>query len=296
VTSGWSVFRFVRVALSIGFFAAWSNACALCGVIGWQGECRWAAGDQTHSRDDGHLHDVLIGADAGSGVFGGTASGQGGMTITYSYNNILDGGLRQPDGTPLPPSLIRASIEEALGLWANVVPIQFVEVPDEGGPVVVGNYPDGQYGDIRFHHLYINGPDVPGQPPTTKAQAYYPNSGNHSRDVYYDNGDPWQESGLLAIPDVLGATIHELGHTLGLTHSNNPDANMYWIFTRYPGLGHGRLHPEDIARVQVIYGAGIGSVTPLPSAVPEPGSWSLLVSLLAAIGGCGLSRRRHNLG
>jgi hypothetical protein len=217
-----------------------------------------------------------------------------GVTITYSYNNVLDGGLRQPDASPLPPSLIRASIEEALGLWASVIPVDFVEVEDEGGPVVVGNYPNGQYGDIRFHHLYINGPDIPGQQPMAKAQAYYPNSGNHSRDVYYDNGDPWQESGTLSIPDVLGATIHELGHTLGLAHSNNPDANMYWIFTRYPGLGHGALHSEDVARAQVIHGAGTGSVTPLPIAVPEPATWVLLTFLIAASGSRGRYGRNRS--
>lgn len=209
----------------------------------------------------------------------------GPISITYSYNNMFDGGLLGPDGNPVPKWLIRGSIEEALGVWAEHVPINFVEVEDEGGPVVVGNYPDGQYGDIRFHHLYINGPDIPGQQPMAKAEAFYPNSGNHSRDVYFDDGDPWQESGELAIPDLLGATIHELGHTLGLTHSSNPDANMYWIFTRYPGLGYGKLHPDDIARVQILYGAGTGSVTPLR--VPEPATWMLLALIVTASGSRG---------
>src|SRR3954464_9875472 len=53
------------------------------------------------------------------------------VTVTYSYNNLLDGGLKGPDGVPLPASLIRASVQEALGLWASVAPLNFVEVPDE---------------------------------------------------------------------------------------------------------------------------------------------------------------------
>ena len=44
---------------------------------------------------------------------------------------------------------------------------------------------------------------------------------------------------------------------------------MYWIFTRYSGLGTGQLFADDIAGIQSIYGAGSGSVTSL---VPEPAS------------------------
>lgn len=201
------------------------------------------------------------------------------VTLTYSYNNLLDGGLRQLDGTPLPTSVIRASVEEALGLWASVAPLHFVEVPDEGTiPVPRSSYPDGQFGQIRFHHLYINGPDVPGQQPIAKAQAYYPTGGgNLGGDVYFDHSDPWEVSGTLPAPDVLGAAIHELGHTLGLGHSALPNANMYWIFTRYRGPGTGAaLHEDDIAGIRAVYGAGVGSVTPLAvTGVPEPAGWVL---------------------
>jgi hypothetical protein len=283
----------IRLSLLLALvgFAANAHACELCRAVG-------LPSDHSHTiavSGDAHDHGLAAG-DGGtfaptstSGVNGGQAASL--QTITYSYNNMFDGSLKGPDGVPLPEVLIRGSIEEALGVWAAHIPVNFVEVEDEGGPVVMGNYPNGQYGDIRFHHKYINGPDIPGQQPMAKAQAYFPNLGNHSRDVYYDNGDPWQEFGELAIPDILGATIHELGHTLGLGHSNNPDANMYWIFTRYPGLGTGRLHEEDITRVQGVFGTGVGSVMPLQR-VPEPASYVLLalVALIAAGGSRG--RRR----
>jgi hypothetical protein len=199
---------------------------------------------------------------------------------------MFDGGLRgpgavpgpdgmyRPDGPPLSNTLIRKSIEEALGVWASHAPLHFIEVPDDGL-----FYHEGStiYGEIRFRHIYINGPDPPPPAdPIAKARAYFPFGGLNAGDVEYDHGDPWQESGTRPIPDILGATIHELGHSLGLNHSSLSTANMFWIFTRYPGLGTGALHPDDIAGIQYIYGAGTGSVVPLRS-VPEPASAALVV-------------------
>ncbi|MGI9458092.1 MAG: matrixin family metalloprotease, partial [Aeoliella sp.] len=160
--------------------------------------------------------------------------------LTYSYNNLLDGGLLQPSGEPLPASVIRASVEDAFRVWSEVAPLHFTEVADEGGPVRTGEYPDGQFGQIRFSHRRINGPDPPTGNPTTKAVAWFPSTvGNRAADIHFDNGDPWQVVGTTREPDVLGAAIHEIGHALGLTHSTLDDANMYWIFERHAGPGTG---------------------------------------------------------
>jgi hypothetical protein len=183
------------------------------------------------------------------------------ITLTYSYQNMFDGGLLMPDGQPLPQLLIRDSIEEALSLWSSVAPIHFVEVPDDGKFY----FESLAHGTIRFRHVYINGPDPPPPAlPVAKAQAYYPNtSTNSGGNVEYDHGDRWQEVGTLPQPDILGATVHELGHTLGLDHTHLEEANMYRIFNRYSGLGTASLHQDDINGVRHIYGAGVGSLTPL---------------------------------
>jgi hypothetical protein len=211
------------------------------------------------------------------------------VTITYSYNNMFDGGLKDASGVPLPASLIRGSIEEAFRVWARHAPLHFVEVPDEGRVPTFSNYPDGQFGEIRFSHLYYNGPDVPGQPPTAKALAYFYNgSTNLAADVFFDDSDPWQEVGTLPRPDILGAAIHEIGHTLGLGHSADATANMYWIFHRFQGLGTGQLFADDIAGIQSIYGAGMGSITPL--VIPEPAAIALFAT---AASWCIATRRRR---
>ncbi len=205
------------------------------------------------------------------------------LTLTYSYRNMFDGGLKMPGGSALPNDYIRSAIEEAFGVWAAVVPIHFVEVEDDHLPTNGGNYSAGQFGQIRFSHRYINGPDVPGQPPVAKAIAYFPSAGgNLAGDIFFDNGDPWQPAGTIATPDIMGAAIHEIGHTLGLGHSNVVGSNMYWTFLRTPGLGTGYLHPDDLAGIRQIYGSGVGSVTPLTS-VPEPSGILLLASSIAIL-------------
>jgi hypothetical protein len=212
------------------------------------------------------------------------------ITLTYSFQNMFDGGLLMPNGQPLPNDLIRRSIEEALRLWASVVPVHYVEVPDNG---LGYGFPGAQYGQIRFRHVFINGPDPPPpRDPIAKAQAYFPISGaNYAGDVEFDHGDRWQEVGTRPVPDILGATIHEIGHTLGLGHTSNSQANMYWIFTRYSGLGTGKLHPDDIAGIQSVYGAGVGSVTSL---VPEPTAGLFVVG--GAMGWAALVKCRRRRG
>jgi hypothetical protein len=224
------------------------------------------------------------GASANFTVAGGQWPQPGGLgspvILTYSYQNMFDGGLKMPGGEPLPERLIRRSIEEALRLWASVAPISFVEVPDDGSDPYSLD-PNPRFGQIRFRHTYLNGPDIPGQQPTVKAQAYFPFSGGHiAGDVEFDNGDPWQEIGELSKPDLLGAAIHEIGHTLGLHHTDIPQANMYWIFTRYAGPGTGKLHPDDIAGIRSIYGAGSGVVIPME--IPEPSTW-VMIALAACL-------------
>ncbi len=260
---------------AFGVGSAWG--CDACRRFGMHLHGNTSAGGDSFS--DG-LSDPEDPSGAASFVVSGSKWPQAGglgspVTLTYSFQNMFDGGLLMPNDQPLPKALIRRSIEEALGVWASVAPLHFVEVFDNGLPY---SNASAEFGQIRFRHIFINGPDpAPPAQPIAKAQAFFPSSNVLGGDVEYDHGDRWQEVGTLSNPDLLGATIHELGHSLGLNHSNLPEANMFWIFTRTSGLGTGRLHPDDIAGMQAIYGVGSGTVTSL---VPEPAS--VVLAILAA--------------
>lgn len=217
------------------------------------------------------------------------------VTITYSYNNFLDGGLKDPAGVTVPADYLRTVTAEAFGLWASVAPLNFVEVPDVGTPVFTSNslaynsYPAGSFGQIRLNHRFINGTDAQNGMPTTKALAYFPRgTGNLPGDIHFDNGDPWAIVGTPSEPDVLGILTHEIGHAIGIGHSTLPGTVMNPAALRRMGPGTGILQPDDIAAVQAIYGAGVGSVTTL---VPEPAAASLC--LLACVGSLTAPWRRR---
>ena len=218
------------------------------------------------------------------------------VTVTYSYNNFLDGGLKDPLGVSVPAEYLRIVTEEAFGLWASVAPLHFVEVTDVGTPVFTSNtadynaYPSSSFGQIRLNHRYINGTDAENGMPTTQALAYFPgNGGNIAGDIHFDNGDPWAIIGTPSEPDVLGVLVHEIGHTLGINHTSIEGAVMNPMALRRMGPGTGVLTADEVAAVQAIYGAGVGSVTPL-FRVPEPAA--AFLALLATSGWLSPPRRR----
>lgn len=213
------------------------------------------------------------------------------VMLTYSYGNLLDGGLLNASEEVIETRDILTAVEEAFSVWAAVAPLHFTEVPDEGTTMLTfGSYPPGQYGDIRLGYGELDGRG------NFKAEAAFPpilgqTSCTVCGDVHFDFDERWETIGTFDLPDILGAAIHEIGHALGLAHTDVEEANMFPVFRRHTGPGSGWLHPDDIAGVQAIYGAGVGAVTPL-ARVPEPGSCALLwIGLLLTAPFCRSTRR-----
>ena len=169
------------------------------------------------------------------------------VNITYSFSNLLDGGLNG-----ISAEQAEAAIEEALAEWSQYAPLEFTEVTDSSSV------------QIRIGHDYIDGQS------NTLAFAYFPGNADISGDITFDSGDSWNTSLFLE------TAVHEIGHSLGLGHqSGGTNAIMNpTIQNRYNGLGTAFLYQDDIDGIRSIYGSGSGSVNPLggnpPTPTPDP--------------------------
>lgn len=153
----------------------------------------------------------------------------------------------------LAPSF-RTAIVQAFKLWSDVCRMRFLELPAGDADIVI-TFASGDHGDgFSF--------DGPGR---TLAHAFFPppNGGALAGDAHFDGDENWSTDGSGI--DVCSVAAHEVGHALGLAHSNVPDALM---FPYYSGP-HRFLHSDDVAGVQALYGATVP--TPLPPApAPSP--------------------------
>jgi hypothetical protein len=134
----------------------------------------------------------------------------------------------------------RDLIRAAFKLWADETPLSFNEVADSAQADILIGWAEGEHGDGDPF-------DGPGD---VLAHASYPNPYN-DRQVFlhFDDSERWVNSDTQNV-DLLTVAAHEIGHNLGLDHSNDPNALM---FPSYSGP-HRSLSNDDIAGVQSLYG------------------------------------------
>jgi hypothetical protein len=177
-------------------------------------------------------------------------------------------------GTPtpdLPLDLQRTAIIAALDVWAAVVNVTFTETPFLGLPNSIDfNFQTGGFG------------------PSLLAFAFFPapwNSEPIAGDVFINDDWLWEVGDGLGFQafDLERVALHEIGHSLGLFHSDTVDAVMWpFIGPRQVNIG---LHPDDIAGIRSLY-----------AAVPESSSILLLLTGLSALTLCRKAPRngRHD--
>ena len=131
-------------------------------------------------------------------------------------------------------------VRQAFGLWASQTPLVFTETTTRSEADILIGWASGDHGDGDPF-------DGPGD---VLAHASYPNPYN-DRQVFlhFDDDERWVNSESRNI-DLLTVAAHEIGHTLGLDHSSDPDALMY---AAYSGP-HRFLSEDDIAGAQSLYG------------------------------------------
>lgn len=139
---------------------------------------------------------------------------------------------------------VRGAMRAALELWAAVTPLRFTELDPSQSADLRIRFAIGDHGDFDSF-------DGVGR---VLAHAFFPppNGGLLAGDAHFDNEEQWE----LVLPspagtiDLVTVAAHEFGHSLGLAHSQVPEALM---FPTYAGP-HRALAADDVAGIRALYG------------------------------------------
>lgn len=140
----------------------------------------------------------------------------------------------------------RQAVRDAFVLWSSVTSLTFTEVSSAAGADIVILWAEGNHGDGSPFDG-ING---------TLAHAFFPppNGGSLAGDAHFDDAEIWSLS-VRSDPgqpiDLVTVAAHEIGHSLGLGHSQVPGALMYAFYSG----SHRYLDQDDINGIRSLYPA-----------------------------------------
>ncbi|HTB13330.1 MAG TPA: matrixin family metalloprotease [Bryobacteraceae bacterium] len=192
--------------------------------------------------------------------YGWDGPGLGAATVFYYYSNVT---------SQLNALSAKAEIARAMAQWSSAVKVTWAP-----GSSATAN----QTVNILWA-TYAHGDAYPFDGPGgVLAHTFYPANPNPEPiggDMHLDDSESWH---IGTNTDLFSVTLHELGHALGLGHSDNPSDVMYPYYKMVTGLSVG-----DIAAIQTLYAAQGTAVTPPPPPPPPtPGALTLTVNATAA--------------
>lgn len=153
-------------------------------------------------------------------------------------------------------------LREAIQVWVPHAAIDIGLVPDDGTPVgALGPW----RGDERFGDIRVFGFDLPDTIWASAISGDARSIGTWAGDIVFNTAQPWEDVEMLR-----SAAIHEIGHTLGLKHNDDPASPMH---QRGPFISNDPL-ATDIAILQALHGPRRPDISDSESPNDEIGSAS----------------------
>ncbi|XP_005899574.2 matrilysin isoform X1 [Bos mutus] len=140
----------------------------------------------------------------------------------------------------LPHITVNQLVAKAFKIWSEAIPLTFKRLRWGTADIMIG-FARRAHGDPYPF-------DGPG---ATLAHAFAPGPGLGG-DAHFDEDERWTDGIGIGVNFLYVAT-HELGHSLGLSHSSDPNAVMYPTYSKEDSKNF-KLSQDDINGIQLLYG------------------------------------------
>ncbi|XP_029303927.1 collagenase 3-like [Cottoperca gobio] len=172
-------------------------------------------------------------------------------------------------------SEIDDSIEKALQVWAKVTPLRFTRMYSGTADIMI-SFGRREHGD----YYPFDGPDG------TLAHAFAPSPGIGG-DAHFDDDETFtfrSNTGYV----LFMVAAHEFGHSLGLSHSDDPGALMHPVYT-YRNPETFVLPRDDVNGIQSLYGPNPDKdpsvKEPEPPTTPDACDSTMVLDAVASLRG-----------